>query len=147
MRTIKEILEAFKKDLRISFQAQKNVVDISERYIHELSEADLGGKGGVDYSLDEQDTGLKWLDGKNIYCKTFTNVNIPMNRYDVAVDLGVLASHVIKIDFLYEAVSSGTSIVINCCYTRVQSGNTTILNPTSNVGAFTAAAMCVYYTK
>ena len=70
MRTIKQILEAFKKDLRIGYQAQKNVVDISEHYIHELSEADLKG-GGVDYSLEEQDTGLKWIDGKDIYQKSY----------------------------------------------------------------------------
>ena len=29
-----------------------------------------GGKGGIDYSLEEQDTGLKWIDGKTIYSKT-----------------------------------------------------------------------------
>ncbi len=30
-----------------------------------------GGGGGVDYSTTEQDTGLKWIDGKPIYQKTF----------------------------------------------------------------------------
>lgn len=28
--------------------------------------------GGVDYSLSEQDTGLKWIDGKKIYQKTIS---------------------------------------------------------------------------
>lgn len=70
MRTIKQILEAFKKDLRIGYQAQKNIVDISEHYIHELSEADLKG-GGVDYSFEEQNTGLKWTDGRDIYQKSY----------------------------------------------------------------------------
>lgn len=28
--------------------------------------------GGVDYSETEQDTGIKWLDGKTIYCKTLS---------------------------------------------------------------------------
>lgn len=28
--------------------------------------------GGVDYSLTEQDTGLKWIDGKSIYQTTFS---------------------------------------------------------------------------
>lgn len=31
---------------------------------------DLPPSGGVDYSLTEQDTGLKWIDGKTIYQKT-----------------------------------------------------------------------------
>lgn len=26
--------------------------------------------GGIDYSTEEQDTGLKWIDGKSIYQKT-----------------------------------------------------------------------------
>lgn len=30
--------------------------------------------GGVDYSLSEQDTGLKWIDGKAIYQKTISFV-------------------------------------------------------------------------
>lgn len=29
-----------------------------------------GGAGGVDYSTEEQDTGLKWIDGSPIYQKT-----------------------------------------------------------------------------
>ena len=30
-----------------------------------------GGAGGVNYSLEEQDTGLKWIDGRPIYQKTY----------------------------------------------------------------------------
>lgn len=32
--------------------------------------------GGVDYSTSEQDTGLKWIDGKSIYQKTFSFTGI-----------------------------------------------------------------------
>ena len=32
------------------------------------------GGGGVDYSTAEQDTGIKWVDGKPIYQKTFLNI-------------------------------------------------------------------------
>lgn len=35
------------------------------------------GGGGVDYSATEQDTGLKWIDGKKIYQKTLTQ---PLNE-------------------------------------------------------------------
>lgn len=31
-----------------------------------------GGGGGVNYSTTEQNTGLKWIDGKDIYQKTFS---------------------------------------------------------------------------
>lgn len=30
------------------------------------------GGGGIDYSTEEQDTGLKWIDGRTIYQKTVT---------------------------------------------------------------------------
>jgi hypothetical protein len=33
------------------------------------------GGGGVDYSTTEQDTGLKWIDGRTIYQKTFVFEN------------------------------------------------------------------------
>ena len=29
--------------------------------------------GGIDYSTEEQDTGIKWLDGRKIYQKTYNN--------------------------------------------------------------------------
>lgn len=38
-----------------------------------------GGGGGIDYSTTEQDTGLKWIDGKSIYQRTYDfgqNINI-----------------------------------------------------------------------
>lgn len=47
-----------------------------------------GGKGGIDYSLEEQDTGLKWIDGKTIYSKTIdcgVNYTIPQGSV-VAVE-------------------------------------------------------------
>lgn len=47
-----------------------------------------GGKGGIDYSLEEQDTGLKWIDGKTIYSKTIdcgVNYAIPQGSV-VAVE-------------------------------------------------------------
>lgn len=33
-----------------------------------------GISGGLDYSTEEQDTGLKWIDGSPIYQKSFTGV-------------------------------------------------------------------------
>lgn len=39
-----------------------------KRYVNSFG----GGSGsGIDYSTAEQDTGLKWVDGKSIYQKTF----------------------------------------------------------------------------
>lgn len=69
----KDILGDFKKNLALCYQSQKNIVDVSQKYIGMLEEAyESGGSGGgVDYSTDEQDTGLKWIDGSSIYQRTF----------------------------------------------------------------------------
>ena len=46
------------------------------------------GGGGIDYSTTEQNTGLKWIDGKPIYQKTFniTAVNTYINFNDLNID-------------------------------------------------------------
>ena len=36
----------------------------------------MDAPSGVDYSITEQDTGIKWVDGKDIYQKTFVFENI-----------------------------------------------------------------------
>lgn len=49
---------------------------------------DVPSGGGVDYSLSEQDTGLKWVDGRSIYQKTFTFSTPANNSYtSLATDI------------------------------------------------------------
>lgn len=43
--------------------------------------------GGINYSLDEQDTGLKWIDGSSIYQKTFVFESIVQGNYISLADL------------------------------------------------------------
>lgn len=43
--------------------------EVSEKFIN-VNQS--GGTGGVNYSTEEQDTGLKWIDNKPIYQKTFS---------------------------------------------------------------------------
>ena len=56
------------------------------------------GGGGVDYSTTEQNTGLKWIDGKPIYQKTFS---IASNSYaDISglnIDSVISADGMIKL--------------------------------------------------
>lgn len=47
MATISEILSRFKKDIKNSFQAQKNIVDVTEKYIGLLENAEGGGSSYV----------------------------------------------------------------------------------------------------
>ena len=79
--TYKEILSRFKKDLGNTYQAQKNIVDVSQKYIGLLENAEGGsGAGGIDYSTEEQDTGLKWTDGKKIYQRTISSSAVSLNE-------------------------------------------------------------------
>lgn len=56
--------------------------------------------GGVDYSLTEQDTGLKWIDGKAIYQKTIDFGSMPVNsEKDVAHGISNLA-FVVDMEFI-----------------------------------------------
>lgn len=151
MSTYSEILARFKKDIKNTFQAQKNIVDITQKYLAELEDAEGGSSaGGVNYSTNEQNTGIKWTDGKDIYCKTFTNVSCPMNSYTTSLDLGVEADTVVKIEGNNQAiVNPTTEIVFNAYYAKVNkvSGSNTILNPTNQLASLTNVTLTIYYTK
>lgn len=103
------------------------------------------GGSGFQYSTTEFETLNKWLNGETIYGKVFENVNLPQNAYTASVDLGVKASAVVGL----EMVSPDASNVFNnSIYAKVvNSGDTTVLNPTCTTGALSAAKLCVFYTK
>lgn len=47
MATFSTILSRFKRDIKNSFQAQKNIVDVTEKYIGLLENAEGGSGGGI----------------------------------------------------------------------------------------------------
>lgn len=51
-----------------------------------------GGGGGINYSLNEQDTGLKWIDGRTIYQKTLYFRNPVSGDAAIEVPLGISGS-------------------------------------------------------
>ena len=51
-----------------------------------------GGKGGVDYSTDEQDTGLTWIDGREIYQRTLHFSNPVSGDATIDLPLGISGS-------------------------------------------------------
>lgn len=60
------------------------------------------GGGGIDYSTTEQNTGLKWVDGKPIYQKTF---DIPAT--DTYIDLTSLSiDNFVRVDGLIKTTSN-----------------------------------------
>lgn len=69
-----------------------DIYDIEER-VHalELGGLPTPGGGSWDYSTDEVSTGQKWINGKDIYCKVFNNLNKTLFDW---TDLGVDASDI-----------------------------------------------------
>lgn len=65
-----------------------------------------GGGSGISYSETEQDTGLKWTDGKTIYQKTFE-----------------LASGTVTGGVINVANTTGIDNIINCECTCIQTNN------------------------
>ena len=47
-----------------------------------------GMGGGFSFSTDEQKTGLKWTDGKDIYAKTYTDTSINPSTYQFNLPTG-----------------------------------------------------------
>lgn len=64
----------------------------NEEYWVQISVPGGSTSGGVNYSTEEQDTGLKWVDGRTIYQKTFVFEN---NRSDFKQDFRFTTSSLI----------------------------------------------------
>lgn len=58
MSTMKEILKSFKKELKTTYQAQKNIMDVTDKYLTQLENAEAGGGSTVSVT-QIQSTGTK----------------------------------------------------------------------------------------
>lgn len=67
------------------------------------------GGGGIDYSTIEQDTGLKWVDGKAIYQKTFLFNNLTTGEN--YLELGNSSDFDVIIDFKFTCIRDGKRYV------------------------------------
>ena len=177
---IKQILEKFKKELAITIKVPKNVVDVSEKYIGLLSNAEMGSDvsvtaeyesgiklasitvddettdiyvptSGINYSTSEQDTGVKWIDGKAIYQKTIEYGTLPDSTFK-SVD-----HNISNMDMLikYECIakSTGGYLTTNNPADAFTAQIQTTINDTQitiwagkNRSGFTAY-ITMYYTK
>ena len=66
-----------------------------------------GGGGGINYTTAEQDTGLKWIDGKTIYQKTVDVGSMP----DTTPTTKFVAHGVTGIDIGYITIVPGGSFM------------------------------------
>lgn len=150
MSNYSSILRNFRKELKNTFQAQKNIVDVSQKYIGLLEEAEGGAGGGIDYSETEQDTGLKWVDGKTIYQKTI-NFGTLTNNKTVAHGISNLDN---VINFFGVAKNPDTGDTIQLVYNESSDKVETVVSTTNvityvagNFSAFTWCYITIQYTK
>lgn len=124
----KDVLSNFKKEIANCYQSQKNIVDVSQRYIGLLEEAyQEGGSGGSGdiYSTEEREVGT-WTDGSKIYEKTFTGLSVATNGtswvnlveisgiaqvIDVEMFRTASGNKITKMPIAESQVSSGTVVV------------------------------------
>ncbi len=112
MSTLKEVLANFKKELGNTLQAQKNIIDVTQKYIGLLEDAEGGGSGGgIDYSTEEQDTGIKWIDGKTVYQKSYDFGALP-NNAEKTKATGISFDKILKIEAIAIRTTDNNTIPI-----------------------------------
>ena len=116
----------------------------------EFVENKLSAKSvNVDYSTDEQDMGVKWIDEKTIYSKVFHDVTIPQNAFTLSLTLGA-KTDIDKVLYynVTEGVSSNARVMDYRMYATIsESGDNLVLSPTNSARAMTNCDVIVFYTK
>ena len=98
--------------------------------------------GGVDYYTEEQDTGIKWLNGSPIYVKSFTELSVETNG-TTWVTLAAIdgLSMVLSVDAY---ASGGQKVAVA---ETMANENNVRLSVVSSGFNRTIATATVYYTK
>lgn len=79
--------------------------------------APAGGGGGIDYSTSEQDTGLKWIDGRSIYQITFITPSIRIDNSGINIGQYMANLSDVSIPIYAEGVSTDpTSIACSAIW-------------------------------
>lgn len=103
-----------------------------------------GGTSLPDYSTSEQNTGIKWHNGSDIYFKTFTNVGVTPNasNWSDVVEIPGIAS-IVKAELLSDTgiYISGNGIELNINNSMLRA----VYNQSLNMR--TIGTMTIWYTK
>lgn len=129
-------------------KAQYDLLSASQKkgIIRTTDEPDGGGGGssggGINYSLTEQNTGLKWIDGKDIYQRTYElNADIPTSGW---YSLGIDAS---DMDFLVDTVLYDNNGAVFKCYVVAKLNDLIKVENSRKSGGIHADAITIQYTK
>ena len=108
--------------------------------------------GTINYSEAEQNTGIKWIDGKDIYFKTISGTSTS--------DTGISKEYeIVKMETLYEYNVSDSTFIGNGAYMGISStgsanpiiylekGTTNYEITRSGSGTYSKSEIIIYYTK
>ena len=110
----------------------------------------VGSSTPFQFSTDEQKTNMKWIDGKDIYCKTVI-FDMPSRAYNynhgIPIDTPLRAEGTISVDGVMWSLPNpyvfNASYATNCVLNRT-SVNVEVGTAFSSIGQ---AQVCLYYTK
>lgn len=155
MSTIKEVLANFKKELGNTLQAQKNIVDVTQKYIGLLENAETeGGSGDVTYSTTTEQKVGKWIDGKDLFVKviqptitstTTVNGDIKYGSFSLADYLTGVDMAMFDVGKSYMKTSTTATRGFMTIYYEKDSGDVTVMTFFSR--SEVPADIVVYYTK
>ena len=81
------------------------------KWYADVDGGDTPAGGGIDYSTEEQDTGLKWVDDKPVYQKTIALGALPEANQELGYDHGITDLETL-IDMRISAISSTTKVML-----------------------------------
>lgn len=88
--------------------------------------------GGIDYTTEEQDTGLKWIDGSTIYQKTFDKRDAQLTYHTWNNDiLGTSNINIIKFEG-YNTIAEDSGIIPYGYYRSSTNYSTVTTNSTNS---------------
>lgn len=86
--------------------AQKKAYDT-----YQITDDYTEGSGGLpDYSTTEQKTGQKWIDGKDVYCKVYNNIQLSGNT-DITVDNNLIHDSIVRINATVKDISGADTYI------------------------------------
>lgn len=106
--------------------------------------------GGIDYSTTEQDTGLKWIDNKSIYCKTIHKSGTFTANLEEMANINFLYctgtfKYTYQNDVFRAALGTFANAIANVYYN--ENSHYFVFGTTLDISRYSDLDVTVYYTK
>lgn len=115
--TSDDIVEEIEEYLDVDLATEGQVLTMGADGIVEWD--DVASGGSIDYSTEEQDTGTKWIDGKEIYCKTITFNHDPDWPYKTIIPANTI-NQLIKAEGFHYASSTAKFVLLGTYVSNTQ---------------------------